>query len=266
MRRGAREGSGKRRATRRKRTRYARWLSNRSRRARKDATARSRRSDVRRSVERLKEGSLSSKHDRSACTRLSRRTERPSSRSVGKDVGKDGVSGRVRFGVDGRNVSAARDSRHDMREFGANSRKVGQKELNGSREQLVSKDRRACRSKVIGEDLEIVGSRRSEAFRAVRGAEVIRVIAPNVRLKLERIGDQSKTVVDVSVRRSPAASRDTEDVFDNLLAVVELGEHLFVRKRGHGLMRPGVAADLVTVLERPLRLIRVRRDVGADVK
>jgi hypothetical protein len=48
------------------------------------------------------------------------------------------------------------------------------------------------------------------------------------------------TIVDVTERRTPALDSNTENVVDNHLGVVELGEDLLVGKRRHVSVRPGV--------------------------
>ena len=95
---------------------------------------------------------------------------------------------------------------------------------------------------------------------------VVRVLVPDDCRQVESLGDDSDTVVDVSERRSPAFRGDSENVLDDLSGVVKLGKGNFVGERGHVLVRPGVDANLVAVLQPSHSLQRPVDDVGPDVE
>lgn len=51
-----------------------------------------------------------------------------------------------------------------------------------------------------------------------------RIVIPDVGRHVEALGDKPDSVVNVSVRRSPAKRRNAEELLDDLAGIVEFGE------------------------------------------
>lgn len=63
-----------------------------------------------------------------------------------------------------------------------------------------------------------------------------RVFGPYHSGQVESGSDHPDPIVDVTIRRAPAQGRDAEDVLDDSLGIVELGEDLFIGEGGHIVM------------------------------
>ena len=59
---------------------------------------------------------------------------------------------------------------------------------------------------------------------------------------------------------------NTSNVLDGLLSVIKLGKDFLVGQSGHWLVRPGMACNVMTILNTTESTIRPVNDIGTDVE
>ena len=95
---------------------------------------------------------------------------------------------------------------------------------------------------------------------------VVRVVLPNDGAETKTSSNRTHTVIHVTKRWTPARGRDTRGVLDGASSVKEFGKHLLIREGRGVAVSPSVNANVVTVGQTALGLVREIGDIATNVE
>ena len=98
-----------------------------------------------------------------------------------------------------------------------------------------------------------------------RHVPIVTVPIPENGVHTHLPGNGPNTIIDISLRWSPAFGSHACGLLDGLQGPVKFRDDFIVCLGGHGGMRPGVDADVVTVVEATLGSRGVSGDVRTNV-
>lgn len=120
----------------------------------------------------------------------------------------------------------------------------------------------------FGDDVLIIAIylRLGDGWRSCAYTPILGIRLPKNGLEVESVGNDTDTVINVTIRWAPAEWGYSGNEFDRLHGVVELRKGLLVGHGGHVRVGPRMDADFMPICDCSLRLQRPVHDVGADVE